>query len=62
MPAETAAAARRLARKNPKTGVKRSLRQISAELAKFGHVGPSGAPYFPASVSYMLAAPARPTT
>jgi len=46
--------ARRLARKNPKTGEKRSLRQISAELAKLGHLGPSGQPYFPASISAML--------
>ena len=47
--------ARRLARANPKTGKKRSLRAIATELASLGHVGPSGKPYFPASVSAMLA-------
>jgi DNA invertase Pin-like site-specific DNA recombinase len=54
VPAEVVAEARRLARKNPKTGNKRSLRRIADELAKLGHVGPSGAPYFAASVSHML--------
>jgi DNA invertase Pin-like site-specific DNA recombinase len=56
VPAEVVAHARRLARKNPKTGAVRSLRQIADELAALGHVGPSGKPYFPASVSAMLAA------
>lgn len=55
VPAEVVAHARRLARKNPRTGTKRSLREISTELAKLGHVGPSGAPYFPGSISAMLA-------
>ena len=55
VPAEVVAAARRLARKNPKTGEKRSLRQIGVELAKLGHLGPSGGSYFPASISRMLA-------
>ena len=56
VPAEVIAQARRLARKNPKTGATRSLRQIAAELASMGHTGPSGKPYFPASVSAMLSA------
>src|SRR3954453_1337297 len=47
--------ARRLARKNPRTGEVRSLRQIAAELAKLGHVGPSGKPYGAESVKLMLA-------
>jgi DNA invertase Pin-like site-specific DNA recombinase len=55
VPAEVVAEARRLARKNPKTGTKRSLRRIADELAKLGHVGPSGAPYFPGSIAHMLA-------
>jgi hypothetical protein len=68
VPAEVVAQARRLTRKNPRTGQRRSLRQIAAELAKLGHLGPSGKPYFPASISHMLtcsggergAAPAAP--
>ena len=55
VPVEVVVQARRLARKNPKTGEKRSLRQIAAELAKLGHVGPSGDPYFAASITHMLA-------
>src|SRR3954470_559703 len=46
--------ARRLARKNPRTGEVRSLRQIAAELARLGHVGPSGKPYGAESVKLML--------
>jgi hypothetical protein len=55
VPVEVKAQARRLARKNPKAGEKRSLRQIAVELAKLGHLGPSGRLYFPASVTHMLA-------
>ncbi len=55
VPDVVVAEARRLARRNPKTGKKRSLREIAAELAVLGHVGPSGRPYFAASVSRMLA-------
>lgn len=55
VPAEIVAAARRLARRSPKTGQKRSLRAISAELAALGHLGPGGRPYFPGSVARMLA-------
>ena len=47
----------RLACKSPKTGKARSLRQIADELAKLGHTGPTGAPYFPASIKGMLALP-----
>jgi DNA invertase Pin-like site-specific DNA recombinase len=52
---ETIAAARRLARRSPKTGKKRSLRAISAELAALGLLGPGGQPYHPGSVARMLA-------
>src|SRR5262249_42090761 len=50
----TIAEARRLARKSPKTGKRRSLRAIAAELAALGHVGPSGQPYHAGSVRHML--------
>src|SRR5262249_10454106 len=47
--------ARRLARKSPKTGERRSLREISAALAAIGYVGPSSAPYGAESVKRMIA-------
>jgi len=59
VPAEIVAAARRLARKSPKTGKKRSLRAIATELAALGHFGPGGRPYFPGSVALMLQAVTR---
>ena len=40
MPAEVVAQALRLARKNPRTGQRWSLRAIAAELAKLGHCRP----------------------
>jgi len=46
--------AKRLARKNPKTGTARSLRQISAELAALGYLSSTGRPYTPQSVKNML--------
>jgi DNA invertase Pin-like site-specific DNA recombinase len=46
--------ARRLARRNPKTGQRRSLRSIAAELAALGHLGPSGCPYHAGSIRHML--------
>lgn len=54
VPAAAVAEARRLARKSPKTGRRRSLRKIAAELAALGHVGPAGAPYHAGSVRRML--------
>src|SRR5690349_6276036 len=47
--------ARRLARKSPKTGEKRSLREIAEELAALGHLSPSGRRYLAGSVKNMLA-------
>ena len=47
--------ARRLARRSPRTGKKRSLRKIATELEALGHVGPSAKPYGPQSVKLMLA-------
>jgi DNA invertase Pin-like site-specific DNA recombinase len=43
-PAEVIAEARSLARRNPKTGEKRSLREIAAELAQLGHLSLSARP------------------
>ena len=47
--------AKRLARKSPKTGESRTLREIADELAALGHLSPSGRPYLPGSVKNMLA-------
>lgn len=54
VPEATVREARRLARRNPKTGKVRSLRAIAAELAVLGHVGPSGSAFHAASIRYML--------
>ena len=54
VPDGVVAEARRLARKSPKTGRRRTLRAIAAELAVLGHVGPSGGPYHAGSIRYML--------
>jgi hypothetical protein len=54
VPLDTIAAARRLARRSPKTGKRLPLRVIAAKLAEQGHLGPSGKQYFAASVSKML--------
>jgi DNA invertase Pin-like site-specific DNA recombinase len=51
----TVTLAKRLARKSPKTGTRRSLRKIAAELAAAGHVQPAtGKPYHAESVKRML--------
>ncbi|WP_247895653.1 recombinase family protein [Azospirillum brasilense] len=47
--------AKRLARKNPKTGKTRSLREIAAELARLGHVTRAGKPFSASQVSRLLA-------
>jgi DNA invertase Pin-like site-specific DNA recombinase len=54
VPEVVLAEARRLARKSPKTGKRRSLRAIAAELAALGHVGPTGQPYHAGSIQHML--------
>ena len=51
---ETVELARRLARSRPKGG-RRSLREISVELAAAGHMTKSGNPYAPTAVKLMLA-------
>jgi DNA invertase Pin-like site-specific DNA recombinase len=55
VPPAVVAAARRLARRSPKTGKRRSLRAISEELAVIGYLGVSGGPYTASSVRHMLA-------
>ncbi|HQS14386.1 recombinase family protein [Reyranella sp.] len=56
VPAGVVAEARRLARRSPVTGKRRSLRTIAAELAAMGHLGVSGGPYSASSIRHMLAA------
>jgi DNA invertase Pin-like site-specific DNA recombinase len=48
--------ARRLARKSPKTGKARSLRQIASGLAAEGYTTASGKPFSPSQVKRLLAA------
>jgi hypothetical protein len=55
VPAEVVKEARRLARRSPKTGERRSLRAIAAELAKLGYLAESGRPYGAESVRRILA-------
>jgi DNA invertase Pin-like site-specific DNA recombinase len=52
---ETVALARKLHRKNPRTGKRRSLREIAAALAEAGHVNGKGNPYHAANVARMVA-------
>jgi DNA invertase Pin-like site-specific DNA recombinase len=44
----------RLRRQNPRTGIKRSYREIASELAESGHVNANGRPYAAASIKAML--------
>lgn len=46
--------AKRLARKNPKTGEKRSLRQIAAELAELGFVNGAGRPFAATQIGRLI--------
>lgn len=46
--------AKRLARRNPKTGKARSLREIAAELATLGHVTAGGKPFSASQVQRLL--------
>ena len=47
--------AKRLRRKNPRTGKRRSLRRVAAELAEMGYQAVSGKPYGAESVKQMVA-------
>jgi len=51
---EAVAMAKRLRRANPKSGERRSLRRISAELAAAGHLNERGQPYSAKSIRAML--------
>jgi hypothetical protein len=53
---DVVATARRLYRANPKIGKRRSLRQISAELAVTGHLNANGKPFPAKSVQAMIEA------
>ena len=54
MPEVVVREAKRLARRSPKTGEVRSLQAIAAELARLGHLAPSGKLYGAESVKRML--------
>jgi len=51
---EAVAMAKRLRRASPKTGERRTLRKISAELEKAGYLNERGRPYNPNSIKLML--------
>jgi hypothetical protein len=55
VPEAVVAEARRLPRKSPKTGMRRSLRTIASELAALKHLAPSRQLYHASSVRHMLA-------
>lgn len=55
VPVEVVREAKRLRRKNPRTGRVLSLRKVSARLAEMGFVAPSGNPYGAESVRQMIA-------
>ena len=59
--ARVVAEARRLARPDPGTGERPSLRRIAAELARRGLLAPGGRPYLPGSVAAMLGPAPRRT-
>jgi len=46
--------AKRLRRKNPRTGKRRSLRKVAEELAEIRYCAPSGNPYGPESIRQMI--------
>jgi hypothetical protein len=51
---EVVSEARRLYRRSPKTGERRSLREISAELASMGYLGATGRSFSPSIVKTMV--------
>jgi len=53
---DVVALAKRLHRASPKTGKRRSLREIAAELARSGHMNERGMPYAAQSIKMMLEA------
>ena len=51
---EVVSEAKRLYRRSPKTGERRSLREISAGLASMGHLGSTGRPFSPSIIKTMV--------
>jgi DNA invertase Pin-like site-specific DNA recombinase len=51
---EVVALAKRLRRRNPKTGERKSLRAIAAELARLGYVNANGHPFAAESIQSMI--------
>jgi hypothetical protein len=51
---ELVALAKKLHRRNPKTGERKSLRSIAAELAAMGHVNIHGRPFAAESIQAMI--------
>jgi hypothetical protein len=51
---EVVALAKRLRRRNPKTGERKSLRSIAAELARQGHLNVYGRPFAAESILAMV--------
>jgi DNA invertase Pin-like site-specific DNA recombinase len=58
---ELVALAKRLRRKSPATGKRRSLREISSALAEAGHLNANGKPFGAESIKSMVAGPATPS-
>jgi hypothetical protein len=54
---DVVAITKRLRRASPKTGERRSLRQIAQELARMGHLNERGQPYKAASIKAMVDGP-----
>ena len=54
---EVVALAKRLSRKNPKTGKRRSLREIATRLAEAGHVNENGQPFAAKSIKAIVEGP-----
>jgi hypothetical protein len=54
---EVIATAKRLRRANPRTGERRSFRQIARELQSMGHLNERGYPYKAASIKAMVDRP-----
>jgi hypothetical protein len=51
---EVVALAKRLRRRNPKTGERKSLRAVAAMLAELGHVNVNGRPFAAESIQAMI--------
>jgi hypothetical protein len=54
---EVVVLAKRLRRRNPKTGERRSLRSIAAELAAMGYLNIYGRPFAAESIKAMVQSP-----